>query len=154
VARERLVIIRQVHEIEAELSRDGDTAVGVPARVEEQQLRARHERGSHERFGARVRVITVDDDEPGPHAPERSARGLMGLGEVWLMSGELDGGAYESGGERVRGEDQYVLTTQRVSLHEAAGGCRDRDRGCEQEKDHAARVQTNAGGPLTRAAHR
>src|SRR5690348_18427349 len=100
----------------------------MSTRVEEEQARTRHQRRPDERFGTRGPVVTVHDDQPGPNAAERVARDLGWLGEVRLMTRELDGGTKQGGSERISGKDQYILTAQRVSLHEAAGGCRDRGR--------------------------
>jgi len=51
------------------------------------------------------------------------------------MSGELDGGTKESGGERVRGEDQYIVATQLIVPARGDGWAPGECRGCEQEKD-------------------
>jgi hypothetical protein len=53
------------------------------------------------------------------------------------MSGELDGGTEERGGERIDGNDQNIVTTQlKVPARERrVGGCGGRARGSEQEGD-------------------
>ena len=131
------MIFRQVHDIEAEAPRDGDAAITVSIGVEQQQLRAGHEGGPDERFGAGIRVITIHDDEPGSNAAQRSACALVCLREVWPMSGELDGGAKKSGGERIGREDQYIVAAQRNVPARGCGWCRDRGRASEQEEDHS-----------------
>jgi len=121
------VIFRQVHDVESQAARDVDATIAVAPGVEEQQACAGHQRRSDEGFRAGVGVITVDDDEPGTNAPQRGARDFLGLRKVWLMSGELDGGTQEGGGERVRRKNQYIVTTHILSLHTGSGvGCRDR----------------------------
>lgn len=116
------MVLGQVHDVESEATRDGDSTIAVAVGVEQQQLRAGHERRPDECFRARVVVVAVHDDEPGPHPQQRFARAFVRSLEVWLMSGELDGGTKKGGGERVGREDQYVVTAQLMSLHEAAGG--------------------------------
>ena len=106
------MVVGQVHDVEPKSSRGGHAPLAVPARVEQHQLRAGHECGPDERLGTGVVVTAVHDDEPGAHAKQRIACAFMCPLEVWLMSGELDGGAKEGGGEHVRGEDQYVMTAQ------------------------------------------
>lgn len=107
------MVVGQVDHIQPQPSRDVHTHGGVPGRVEQQQLRAGHERRPDERLAAGVVIVAVDDDEPGPHAAQRGTRDLVRLREVRLMSGELDGSTQEGGGERVCGQDQYIVTAQR-----------------------------------------
>jgi len=71
------VIVWQVHDVEAEAARGGDTTISALVRVEQQQLRTGHQRGADERLGARVLVIAVHDDEPGAHASQRIARAFV-----------------------------------------------------------------------------
>ena len=107
------MIVRQVHDVQPQPARDVHADGGMPAGVEQQELRAGHERRPDERLAAGVVIVAVHDDEPRPHTPQRDTRDLVCLRKVWLVSGELDGGAQERGGERVCGKDQYIVTTQR-----------------------------------------
>lgn len=134
------MVLRQVHDVEPEATRDIDPPVAVARRVEEQQSSAGHQCGAYECLGAGIRVIAVHDNEPGTNAPQRSARDFLGLRKVWLMSGELDGGTKQGSGERVRGKDQYIVTTHIVSLHTGSEvGCRDRAAGASKRETNSAR---------------
>lgn len=97
------MVIWQVHDVESQPPGDIHAAVGVTARVEQQELRTRHERRPDERFGAGIAVVAVHHDEAGPHAAQRSARSFVGFRKEWLVSGELDGGTEKGGRERIGG---------------------------------------------------
>ena len=108
------MIVRQVQHVQPQPARDVHADGGVPGGVEQEQLRAGHERRPDERLAAGVVMVAVHDDESRAHAPQRRTRDLVCLREVGLMSGELDGGAQEGGSERVCRKDQYVVTAQRL----------------------------------------
>ena len=83
-------------------------------------LAARHERRPDERFRARVLVIAVDDDQSGAHAQQCSARRFVGLRKSRRVSRELDRGAQQCGGERIRREHEDGVAAHVVTR---AGGC-------------------------------
>ena len=105
--RQRLVLHRHLHHAEPEPSGSSLTS-----------RRVRRDRTSSTRLPvmsagpmndvrARVLVIAVDDDEPWAHAEQRSARGFVGVRKAGSMSRELDRGADQRGGERVRREHEH-----------------------------------------------
>ena len=112
--QQQLVVVGQVHHVQPQSACDVHADGGVPGRVEQEQLGAGHERRPDEGLAAGVAIIAVHDDEPRPHATQRSTRDFVRLRKVWLMSGELDSGAQEGGGEGVCRKDQYIETAQRV----------------------------------------
>lgn len=55
-------------------------------------------------------MVAVDEHGARAKPAQRVPWGLGGAREMRRMSGEFDGGAKQSGGERIRGEEQYVVT--------------------------------------------
>ena len=97
-------------------ARSASAALSLPSpRASKTSRRgARHERWPDERLGARVGMLAIDEDRSRPHAAKRLARRFVRLGIAWLVSDQLDGGAEQRGGERVDGEDQYVVSAHVV----------------------------------------
>ena len=116
------MIVGEVDHVQPQAARDVHATGGMPGRIEQQELRAGHEHRADERLAAGLVVVTVQNDETGAHAAQRSAGDLPRLREAWLVSGELDGGTQERGDERVSRKDQYIVTAQRNVPARGAGG--------------------------------
>lgn len=55
-------------------------------------------------------MVAVDQDGARTQSAQRVPRRLAGLWKVRGVSGEFDGGPQQSGGERIDGQEQNVVT--------------------------------------------